>query len=632
MRFSRSVVLVMLTLCLSGCGQFIDGLAAIGGHGGEIAHQDAMQESITNARYLREQAKPPSPAWESLIPNETADLIRFVGSNRVLVGTLEVGAYLGVPDHGPVRLYDAETGRMLWEADRPSFRDGRYSVLSTAPVIVLMGSNEDGARLLALDPASGSLKWEHAIKGPYRSALTEDLASLIVTSPDKGDRTVYALNLTTGRTLWSTKLEANGFHDKQLAALYPDREAVFIVGRRLTKIDLKSGRVLWSVEHPILRAGSAMVSISSEGPILWNAKTLALLDGTTGRLRWSKSVRVGGVKLASILDDRIFTVTGTGAGARAEAPKKTAASSVETGTEEIQAWNLHTGKALWSHASEAHVVSPLIKSHGLLLYTSDDALVGIDFATGRRRFQTAFPPGIGGIKPSKISHALPDQIRISSDTLFVAREGAGIAAFNLPDGRILWSHSIASFNYSVPGRLARLETSLVQHGKAPAQSTVVPTLATPGPSLNLRMAQSNYEQARSNYERVRSSSSATRGERSAATEKFSLASSQLAVQEKMEMASSQINGAISMLQSALALNEALASALADTAIQGLIERLKMEVEGAIQMRSSSFQGRYFLQPFLYQEKGRGVMIVNVETGEQSDVVFAVLNEPLRQVG
>lgn len=130
----------MLVAGIAGCStemsqQFEDGIAAMRGQGGTIARSDQLEETAKRAAALAPSQ--PAPAWETVFSEEAPDFIRFIDEDRVLIGTVEVGAYLGVPSFKSIHLYDVRQGKKLWESERPDLIRGQYTVVTTRPLIVV---------------------------------------------------------------------------------------------------------------------------------------------------------------------------------------------------------------------------------------------------------------------------------------------------------------------------------------------------------------------------------------------------------------------------------------------------------------------------------------------------------------
>ena len=93
-------------------------------------------ETITLATLLAEVQ--PTTMWESPIDGEAADLVEYITDDRLVVGVMEVAGN-GTPRHGPLYMVDANDGSLLWEYDRERIGTGSYSLLHSAPFLLLVG-------------------------------------------------------------------------------------------------------------------------------------------------------------------------------------------------------------------------------------------------------------------------------------------------------------------------------------------------------------------------------------------------------------------------------------------------------------------------------------------------------------
>src|SRR3990170_4770268 len=86
-------LLPYLTSCSTQFGQqFEDGIAAMTGKGGTIARADNFDDTVKVAAGLAPAQ--PKTAWETVFPEEAPDFMQFIDEHRLLIGAVEVGAYL----------------------------------------------------------------------------------------------------------------------------------------------------------------------------------------------------------------------------------------------------------------------------------------------------------------------------------------------------------------------------------------------------------------------------------------------------------------------------------------------------------------------------------------------------------
>ena len=156
---------------------------------GAIVWQNNYGAAFTKNKYAAGMAKG---------PNATP----LVASGRVVtVGT-----------SGHVYAWDEATGKQLWSKDFSSRVDTSklFCGTSASPtlvggaVVVQIGSDVHGGSIVALDPATGAVKWEWKGDGPgYATPITFETGGVrhLVTLTNKS---VVGLNAATGTLLWST--------------------------------------------------------------------------------------------------------------------------------------------------------------------------------------------------------------------------------------------------------------------------------------------------------------------------------------------------------------------------------------------------------------------------------------------
>src|SRR6266498_3341960 len=135
-----------------------------------------------------------------------------------------------------------------------------------------------------------------------------------------------------------------------------------------------------------------------------------------------------------------------------------------------------SGARVWRYQASGSVVSPVAVVNGLVIFSTDSALVALDTATGTPRFVTALPPDVQAAGPSLARRiGIPDQIELRPDPerLFLSRERAGLVAFELPSGKQLWFQPIyerpqPAFDYTAQGRYEWLLQNLALVGRPQA--------------------------------------------------------------------------------------------------------------------------------------------------------------------
>jgi outer membrane assembly lipoprotein YfgL len=204
-----------------------------------------------------------SVSWRARLPSRTVTA-PLVAGERVFVLTAD----------RVVHAFDALDGKRLWVLQRPgdSLTLGQAGVLSAFRDTLLVGQ---GARLAALDPTRGTVRWEVAVANPRGTNEVERLADLIGPPVRLGDKvclrafqaSVGCVDAAKGTLLWNKN--AGG-----LQAVGADPQ--FVVGAdasdRITAWKQGGGEIAWQSEKLLHRglsgallAGRTAVFGDSEG-------------------------------------------------------------------------------------------------------------------------------------------------------------------------------------------------------------------------------------------------------------------------------------------------------------------------------------------------------------------------------
>jgi len=618
--------ILLFCLTLSGCAPMADGVAALTGHGGEIARADAMP--IVKSLALELAPQQPQPLWQQIFPQEAADFAVFVDADRLLVGAVESGGYLGVPDFKELLLYDTTVGKELWRTERPEIRNGSYSVLATSPVLVLEGKAEGFSILLAYDIKTGKKLWERQQPHAFKSFVAQD--ALLVASYGAGEWSMEKLNPETGSPFWSRKVKT-ATADNTPREVFLSGKDVILISKEMHKLDVDSGTIAWAARLPWDNFKFLSIHRRPEGYLVAGAEGAALLDGAKGELLWSEAGGKAPIRLVSVSGDNLYLVRIRGALLAGSLP------GVE-GQSEIEYINLKKGKSEWRYTLGSEVVSPLIIHDDTLFFATTDSLVGLLAKNGRKLFVRSLDKDIVAGSPKNVRRmGQPDILHIRGDKLFLARERYGIQAFSLTDGKFLWAqpHYLSPLNnfYTADHQYAVLIASLEKYGHLDKKNTVP---ATSGAIMEYRRSailqsmQRSADNAIARADATRNTpGTSSLGRQLASTGKIAGIESNI-IAARMEQSQRAMQASFDLLNASFNFNAALAEALKQKAEQGLFERLHMQSSGSVAAWQAAFQGHYYLWPF--QERGRGVTLVDLDKGKREDLIYAPMIAPVTDFG
>lgn len=593
----RSAVIwigVLAAACLLGCGPTFSYMA-------KLEKETAALRPLTTA-----------PRWERVERFHSTDLLEFIDARRFLVGTMTFSNVTTAASRGPLRMYDAPTGRLLWTAKRASDSLLRYQVLGTAPHLTVMGSNGSRTILSSLSLRSGRTRWRYRCKGQCDTILQDGQIYIV----SRKRRRIRRVDMTSGAVRWSRGLPAGVVGGRRALAVMLTGNKVLVTGVGVAAFAVGDGALRWRLANPrILADKRSAVLPAAEGIVLWNAGRTALVDPATGKVRWEHGAP-SGIKNVMGAQGRIYRLLTTGR---------------PGATDQLEALDAAQGQRLWSVDLKGAVVSPLLATQGLLVCSTDTQVVGLQAQSGAEAFRSAIPPLVASRSPSNAKFlGLPDHLHLRGHTLYLSRADGGVVAYGLPTGQQQWVQ--ANYNadkqlqgYSADAYIGALRASSKVPLRAPRRGGYLP-LHQPGPNNFLVAAQASHAYVMQRTAAVLSNRRSTRAERKAA-----IGTRMLSV--RSTMTKMRVSSAMGRLQAGASAGLAVAGALATVgeAIRYVIqakqqqnfrERLMLQLEAVARMHRSAFRGKYYLRPFAEMRGIRGLTLVDLDTGKRSDLLFS----------
>ncbi len=537
---------------LSGAGNILGGAAS----------KDVLPEVAEAARQFAPFSGP--VAWESEMDVEAADLVVFLDPDRVLVGTVAVTSKIGVPEHGPVHLLDARSGRRLWSTPRSAMPSGQYSLLATKPLLVLSGRDDRVIETFGLDPTTGSKLWTD--RAPLPAEVQAVGGSLLVLSEQKG--TLRCIDLASGTETWKQVLPAEVLIPGVSLAAFGNM--AFVIGARVAAYNISDGQKRWMVDRTGHSYGATPLSIAS-GLVLWGPQGIALVDKANGNVRWEHpSADQQTIQDVQALGGSLYIVSDGPAMA----------------DDIIEVLDEASGKPRWSKPLKDEVAGPPILHGDLVCLTGDSAILALRKANGAQVFRTAFSPAFRAGRPSaSLLLGMPDQLVVRNKTLVVWRERVGLQAFSLTNGSALWTQT--------------------SYGDAPE-------FTADGAALLIKMTKETLNaQQRAYDKRMGALNNEIKG-----------------LQRQSEDAKTRQGSYVADAFSMAAVSRVWREARRQAAAQGLAQRFILLADAVLRRPTSAIQGRYFIDPFIAKGVGRGVTVVDLDRGLRSDFLYSPLVVPL----
>ncbi len=340
----------------------------------------------------------------------------------------------------------------------------------------------DGGGLVALDLATGAVRWRYVTPYPVRNAPAIDGDTVVVAL---GHGEIHAVGLADGARRWSYDV-ADGlptFESSLWAApTIADGAVLVTVQGRMAAIDLATGLPRWEQAlvpvYPWL--GTLAAVAAGEGAAI---ATYSRDDGLTA---WSAAT---GSKLWEIKSGRSVAINATpviAGGIAYIVSSLGAVTAVEIATAR-QLWsNGYTpGGFDWGYSVTA---APAVAGGRLFLPTQWKDLVAIDAATGAELWRATTP--LGPLNFAHYRSAEPGFAAspvVTGDLVWVPRPDGSLVALAADDGRELWSTDLGAPIVSAPAPAGDYLIVATYDGTvralAPAAAAITPTTAAPCPDL-----------------------------------------------------------------------------------------------------------------------------------------------------
>ena len=226
---------------------------------------------------------------------------------------------------GILSSWDAATGALLWRNDYSASVQvtGLFCGTSASPLVdggrllVQIGSDAVGGRMLALDPATGAEIWSWRGVGPgYASPILIEVAGhrQLVTLTESS---VVGLDAEDGALLWRVPF-TDEWHENIMTPVWTGRHVVVSGPRQGTHaLAIRRQGDGWQAAPAWSNSGVTMYMTSpvlTAGILYGHSSTRAgqfvALDAATGALRWSSEGREGEHASVLLAGDHLLLLTG----------------------------------------------------------------------------------------------------------------------------------------------------------------------------------------------------------------------------------------------------------------------------------------------------------------------------------
>jgi outer membrane protein assembly factor BamB len=228
---------------------------------------------------------------------------------------------------GILSAWDAASGRHLWQKDFSRIVDfsklfcgtSASPLLVAGLVVVQVGSDVGGGAIVALDPATGTAKWEWRGAGPgYASPTLIDArgTSQIVTMTNQS---IVGLDAAAGRELWSVPFP-DDWHENIVTPVWTGTHLIVSGIRQGTQaFTLQQADGKWVASRAWRNVDASMYMsspVAAEGVVYGLSDKrkghFVALDAATGAVRWKTEGREGAQAAVLLTPSHVLYLTDAG--------------------------------------------------------------------------------------------------------------------------------------------------------------------------------------------------------------------------------------------------------------------------------------------------------------------------------
>jgi outer membrane protein assembly factor BamB len=281
-----------------------------------LAIQDHIVYIAYNKQVLALQARNGKLLWKTVLG--TAKPFDIGGDNLPQLIVDQHQIYASGYSGGSLYTLDTKTGKILWHYDAPV--PALLTAHNGVAYVLANGDNNQNA-VKALNGTDGTIRWTYNTTMPLSAVITNNILyvqsahnidfSAIGKDLHKEQKSLFALNITTGKRLWSIIAPANA--PSQLVAA--QGVLVLFDGNHFCGYYLANGSQVWCTTGPINEVnGEALVSVDgivygAYHPSLMGNDLLEALNPKNGSVIWSKDLgksRIEETPITSLSDNLIL--------------------------------------------------------------------------------------------------------------------------------------------------------------------------------------------------------------------------------------------------------------------------------------------------------------------------------------
>jgi len=557
----------------------------------------------------------PKPAWQNVLEEQETDFIRFISSDRVLVGTLKAVGFkvrllsgLGWNlQPSSLMLLDATTGKQIWSVERPDKGSralaygaaayaGSQQLLATEPVILLLTSNE----CVAIDPQNGAHIWA---RGGSPLSLP-DGEHLLFHSQNGDTLTVSLVSVRDGKDVWSASVEKFPEVKGQPLDVKVTGQIVLLVRNDVVALAPDTGNVIWREPFPGASGPAGSAITVGDDLYFLSGSSIAKTNPTTGEVVWHTDFPGSVVRTLATHAARALVVLRGGGD--------------ESSPDSVLALDRNTGKPGWKYAIEQQTQSALMVEDGRVYFTTPSEMIALDASNGSAFFNAAIPPKL-------VAHRiLPDILRVIDDRVIMARE-TGVMAVAKRDGATFYAESVEGEPFT---------TDYAAHKLNHAIACTRPLKDREDSAAQTLAAYSRFQSSAVLASQQALNQATLASNRAAAAMQNA---NPFAVQQRAQMSGTSY----AMAMTDAAMSSVTASIAAITAQEAAVNAegrtgfradrmgiIQTAMAQTFQTHASSLQGDFYVRPVYAADRGWSLVVVNLMTGKRAEILLSPDSRPL----
>lgn len=416
--------------------------------------------------------------------------------------------------------------------------------------------------------------------------MIADEAGLLVLGGATPGKSMSAIDLATGSTLWSTK---DTLGPARLAVV---GDTVVELGEGVKVHELRSGTALWSSAAAGPGADRAFPVVSTDGLVVSGTRAVARL-GPRGTVLWVTSVSGDPEWMGSV--DEILLIY----------------SAAKKNPGHLLAVDLESGAIRWDRALSARQHGPFTVDEHVVAFTTDASLELWDAQSGRTMSSVTLPTQLAADR-------LPDHVFISDGIAGMFGE-QGALAVRASDGAVLYRFSFKG----IGDRTFRAALRISGANKLEAPGMRQPVVVNNSSSAEVAIAHAQMMAALSNQQFVNSSTrnDHSRGASMARMAAIERTRAATIAAHRAERTAAQSEIVTAFSDAAMAFSVQIAAAMAKESFETASARRRAAVDLIRRNYQDAIQGRYAVRPIRLRF-GDGLLILDLNTGAWAEIPIA----------